>query len=218
VGAILTLANDQLGPERLVGGEIGIRLRPMDRVTIRSTWYDNRVDNPVSNVTRTDLVNTLQRQNLGRTKITGLQNDIELRAGSYWRFAAGYLFNSAKVTEFDANPQIVGNYLPQVPKHRGSFQLSYANPDLFTAALGVQFIGRQFDDDLNVRVVPGESEPGLPGYAMVDFTASRSIVRNFDVFLGVQNLLDKEYIVGTLPTTIGTPRLVHGGIRVRFGR
>ena len=218
VGAILTLANDQLGPERLTGGEFGIRLRPLDNVTIRSTWYDNRVENPVSNVTRTDLVNTLQRQNLGRTKITGLQNDIEIRAASYWRFAAGYLFNSAKVTEYDANPALIGNYLPQVPKHRGSFQVSYANPDLFTAALGVQFIGRQFDDDQNVRVVPGETEPGLPGYSMVDFTVSRSLIRSVDVFFGVQNMFDTEYIVGTLPTTIGTPRLVNGGVRVRFGR
>jgi len=24
------------------------------------------------------------------------------------------------------------------------------------------------------------------------------------------------YYVGTLPTTIGSPRLVHGGVRVRF--
>jgi outer membrane receptor protein involved in Fe transport len=218
VGAILTLANDTLGPERLNGGEIGIRLRPLDYVTIRSTWYDNRVKNPVSNVTRTDLVNTLQRQNLGRTKITGLQNDIEVRAGAFWRFAAGYLFNSAKVTEFDANPAIVGNYLPQVPKHRGSVQVSYSNPELFTVALGVQFIGRQFDDDLNARVVPGETEPGLPGYSIVDLTASRSLMRSLDVFFGVQNMFDTEYIVGTLPTTIGTPRLVHGGVRVRFGR
>ena len=41
-------------------------------------------------------------------------------------------------------------------------------------------------------------------------------MRNFDVFLGAQNLLDEEYIVGTLPTTIGSPRLVHAGVRVRF--
>jgi outer membrane receptor protein involved in Fe transport len=76
VGAILTLANDQLGPERLAGGEAGVRWRPLDNLTIRSTWFDNRVKNPVSNVTRLDLVNTLQRQNLGRTRITGWQNDV----------------------------------------------------------------------------------------------------------------------------------------------
>jgi outer membrane receptor protein involved in Fe transport len=217
VGAILTLANDQLGPERLVGGEAGVRLEPVRNLTIRSTWFDNRVKNPVSNVTRRDLVNTLQRQNLGRTRIWGVQNDIEYRLAS-WRVGAGYVFNQATVREFAANPDIVGKFLPQVPEHRGSVHLAYANARWITAALGVQYVGRQFDDDANARAVPGESAPGLPGYTVVDFTASRALVRNFDIFVGVQNIFDQEYIVGTLPTTIGSPRLVHGGVRVRFGR
>ena len=218
VGAILTLANDQLGPERLVGGEIGVRAEPIDNFIVRSTWYDNRVKNPVSNVTRLDLVNTLQRQNLGRTRIWGWQNDVEYRFAKSWRVAAGYLFNQAKVREFAVNPALVGKFLPQVPKHRGSVQVAYTNPSVATIALGIQMLGRQFDDDLNTRVVPGEREPGLPGYTVVDFTASRQVVHNVEVFFGVQNLFDKEFIVGTLPTTVGAPRLVNAGVRVRFGR
>ena len=98
-------------------------------------------------------------------------------------------------------------------------QVAYANPRWFNVALGVQFFGRQFDDDLNVRAVPGESEPGLAGLRASSTSRRRArSARNLDVFFGVQNMLDKEYIVGTLPTTIGSPRLVHGGVRVRFGR
>ena len=216
VGALLTLANDQLGPERLVGGEVGVSIAPVSDLTIRSTWYDNRVENPVSNVTRLDLVNTQQRQNLGRTRIWGIQTDADYRLGDQWKLSAGYLFNQAKVTEFDALPAIVGNYLPQVPKHRGSMSLSYINPRLITLSLNALFFGRQFDDDLNARRAPGESEPGLPGYGMVELSALRSIGRNFDVFFGVQNLFDEEYVVQLQPTTIGTPRLVNAGIRVRF--
>src|SRR6266853_726453 len=47
VGTVLTTANDQLGPERLVGGEAGLSLTPIRNVTIRSTWFDNRITNPV---------------------------------------------------------------------------------------------------------------------------------------------------------------------------
>jgi outer membrane receptor protein involved in Fe transport len=36
------------------------------------------------------------------------------------------------------------------------------------------------------------------------------------VFFGVQNLFDEEYFVGLAPTTIGTPRLINGGMRVKF--
>jgi len=60
------------------------------------------------------------------------------------------------------------------------------------------------------------SEPGLPPYGTLELSALREIGRNFDVFFGVQNLFDEEYYVGFAPTTIGTPRLVNGGIRVRW--
>ena len=47
VGTVLTLANSELGPERLKGGEIGINLAPRRDVTWRTTFYDNRIENPV---------------------------------------------------------------------------------------------------------------------------------------------------------------------------
>jgi outer membrane receptor protein involved in Fe transport len=214
VGAVRTLANPELGPERVFGGEAGLSFEPVRNVTARATWYDNRVTDPISNVTIG--TNLQQRQNLGRTRVRGIQTDLEYTVATFWRVSGGYLFNHAKVTENDQNPALVGKYLPQVPKHRGSMQLAYVNPRIASVGIGLQFIGRQFDDDLNVRVVPGESEPGLPGYTMADFTASRDITRNFEIFFGMQNLFNEEYIVGTLPTTIGSPRLYHGGVRVRW--
>jgi iron complex outermembrane recepter protein len=216
VGLVRTLANEDLGPERLFGGEAGVRLEAARNVSVRSTWYDNTVKDPVSNVTRTDLVNTQQRQNLGRTRIRGWQNDVEMRMGSSIRVAAGYLFNDAKVTENPANPALVGLYLPQVPKHRGSVSFSYSSPRYATFAVTGMFYGRQYDDDLNVRTKPGESEPGLPPYGTLDLSVSRDIGRHLDVFFGVQNLFDQEYYVMLQPTTTGSPRLVNGGIRVRF--
>ena len=224
VGAVLTRPNDQLGPERLRGGEIGVNVTPARDVTVRATWFDNRVEDPISNVTIG--TNLQQRQNLGRTHIWGIQTDVEYRLGSSWRFSGGYLYDQAKVTEFDANPALVGKFLPQVPEHRGSVQVAYANPRYVTIAGSVQFLGRQFDDDLNVRTVPpaalaengydASTDPGLPGYALVDLMASRAFGNNLEVFFGVQNLFDQAYFVQTGPSTLGTPRLVSGGVRVRF--
>src|SRR5205814_1947870 len=160
--------------------------------------------------------NRQQRFNLGRTRITGLQTDLEYKLHETLRVTAGYLYNDATVREYDANPLIIGKFLPQVPKHRGSFQVAYSSAKYASVAVGVQFIGRQFDDDLNTRAVPGEPQPGLPGYGIIDLMLSRPLVRNLDLFFGIQNLTDREYFVGTLPTTIGSPRLVNGGVRVRF--
>jgi outer membrane receptor protein involved in Fe transport len=216
VGSQLTLANPELGPERLTGGELGINIEPTANLSLRGVWFDNRVNDPVANVTRTDLVNTQQRQNLGEAHIWGLQTDVEYRIRREWRLAAAYMFDQAKVTEYAANPGLVGNYLPQVPKHRGSVSLAYSNPRYVNISVSAMFFGRQFDDDLNTRTKPGETEPGLPPYGVMELSALRAIGRHLDVFFGVQNLFDQEYYVQFQPTTTGSPRMINGGFRVRF--
>ena len=170
---------------------------------------------------------TQQRQNLGETRIHGLQSDVEYRAGSFLRFSAGYLYNDAKVTDGGvANAALVDKFLAQVPKHRGSVRAAYVNSKYASVAFSVQFLGAQFDDDLNVRIVPAPAlrdagyaasiAPGLPAYHVADLSVSRAFGRNLETFFGVQNLFNQVYFVGTLPTTNGSPRLVNGGVRIRF--
>ncbi|MEZ5292307.1 MAG: TonB-dependent receptor [Vicinamibacterales bacterium] len=225
VGALLTRPNAELGPERLVGGEVGLNVAPARNVTARVTWFDNRVKNPVSNVTLTPTL--AQKQNLGRTRIWGVQSDVEYRLTPSLRFAAAYLYNQAKVTDGGvANADLVGKFLAQVPVHRGSFQVSYSHPTIATVAASVVFQGRQYNDDQNVRGIPAETlvdagydadfGAGLPGFATVDVSASRRLGRTVEVFVGAQNLFDKDYFVQTNPSTLGTPRLVNAGLRVRF--
>ncbi len=160
---------------------------------------------------------TQQRQNLGETHIWGIQTDIDYRMGTAFKLTAGYLYNQAKVTDGGAaNAALVGKFLPQVPEHRLSYRLSYLAPLRINVTFGVLMTGRQFDDDQNVRVVPGQTDPGLPAYATSDLSLSHYITPNVDVFFGAQNLFNQEYIVGTLPTTIGSPRLLNAGVRIRF--
>jgi len=153
---------------------------------------------------------TQQRQNLGKTRIWGLQNDVEYRVGAAWRVGAAYVYDQARVTENPANTALVGRFLPQVPAHRASLRLAYSNARRLSLATSVQFVGSQFDEDQNLAA------RRLPGYTLVDFTASRAVGRNVEIFLGLQNLLDAEYFVGTLPTTVGAPRFGSAGFRLRF--
>jgi outer membrane receptor protein involved in Fe transport len=214
VGSTLTLANPALGPERLIGGEAGLTLTPVTSLTIRSTWFDNRVTDPVSNVTdparSTPTAITQQRQNLGKTRIWGIQNDVEYRLGTSWKVGAAYVYDQAHVTENPANTALVGRFLPQVPAHRASVRLAYVNRKLATIAASAQFLGSQFDEDQNLAT------RRLPKYGLADLTASRALGRNLEVFLAVQNLLDAEYFVGTLPSTVGAPRFVSAGFRLRL--
>ncbi len=228
VGAILTQANFDLGPERLKGTEVGVNILPHENLTVRATFFDNRIKNPVANVTIN--TGTRQRQNLGRTQVRGVQFDAEYRLGTTWRVGGGYVFDDARVREYNPTPapaiSLVGKYIAQVPRHRGSFRVLYVNPRLATVSFDVEGASRQFEDDQNLLVVPAaalrdagykaSAEPGLPGFGIVNLNISRTVVRSVDVYLGAQNLFDKEFFVGLAPTTIGSPRMVTVGARIRL--
>ena len=120
------------------------------------------------------------------------------------------MYEQATVTDNPSNLALVDKWLPQVPAHRGSIRAAYSNPKTLTVAAGVQLVGSQFDDDLN------QETRRLPKFALVELSASRGFGRNVELFAGVQNLFDAEYFVGTLPTTVGSPRLVTAGLRLRL--
>jgi outer membrane receptor protein involved in Fe transport len=209
VGSVLTLANSDLGPERLVGGEFGVNIAPTRDVTVRATWFDNRLKDPVSNVTisSTPSLITRERQNLGRTQIWGFQTDVEYRLQPQWTVSGAYAYDNATVDQNPSDPTLEGNLLPQVPKNRGSIQVMYTNPAFASIAVSTEFSGAQFDDDQNMFV--------LPKYGVVDLQVSR-VVNQIDVFVGAQNLFNKQFIVGSNPTTIGNPRLINAGVRLRW--
>ena len=59
----------------------------------------------------------------------------------------------------------------------------------------------------------------LGSYVVLDVFLSRALTRWSELFVSVENLLDKEYAVGRTTegvTTIGAPRLVRGGVRLSF--
>jgi outer membrane receptor protein involved in Fe transport len=209
VGQTLTLANNDLGPERLLGFEGGVVASPRPHLTLRLTTFKNRLKDPISNVTIATSGSsvTQQRQNLGRTRVRGFQTDVDYRVATSWQFGAAYVFNHATVTENAAVPDLVDKFLPQVPRHRGSARAAYVHPAHGTYALSLQFAGGQFDDDRNTAT------RRLPAYVVTDFSASKSLRPGIEAFFGVQNLFNREFLVGTLPTTIGAPRLVTAGVR-----
>jgi outer membrane receptor protein involved in Fe transport len=226
-GTTNTLANYALVPERLVGSEGGVSVALTRDVTARATVFDNRVRHPVTNVTITTPITPatlptatasctpsanqicVQRQNVGRTEIAGFQTDVEWQVRS-WRIAAAYVHEKATVKDNATNTALVGNLLPQVPRNRGSVRLAYVNPKVAVVSFEVQGAGAQFDDDLNT---PSRL---LPRYGTAGLTVARTIVRRCEAFFAVQNMFNKTYNVATLPTTIGSPRLVEGGLRVSW--
>ncbi|MFN7944950.1 MAG: TonB-dependent receptor [Blastocatellia bacterium] len=213
VGDTQTLANENLTSERLTGGETGVNWTPAGNVAARLTYYFTETVNPISNftVSVTPTLITRQRRNLGRTRSQGLESEFDLRVASRWNLSAGYLFADATIRRAPQDVTLVGNQIPQVPRHQFTLQAAYSHPQVINAAIQFRATGRQFDDDQN--------RLPLAAFALLDALVSRPLGRHVEAFVAVQNLLDQRYAVGRTPLeTIGAPRLVRGGIRLRFER
>jgi outer membrane receptor protein involved in Fe transport len=213
VGSTLTLANSNLTAERLRGYEGGLSIAVREGVDVRAVYFDDRLSHPISNATISTSGATIvqQRQNLGRTRARGEEADVQWR----WRrleVMAAYVRSDATVLANSSIPALVGKWLTQVPRHRGSLQVSYSDAHGLVLAVQVMTTSGQFDDDLNT---PSRL---LPGYTTLDATVSRRFGERFQLFGGARNFSNTTFIVGTLPTTIGSPRMLSGGVRIRVGR
>jgi outer membrane receptor protein involved in Fe transport len=169
-----------------------------------------RLEDPVANVTlrSTPVLITRQRQNLGETRSQGLEADASWRLGSRVTASAGYAFTDATVRSFDADPSLVGNEVPQVPRHQGTLQLRYTNRRLLDVSIQARASSSQWDDDRNQLL--------LAGYFTLDAQVSRRISR-VELFAAAENLTGDRYEVGRTPVlTLGPPLLLRAG--VRFGR
>lgn len=213
VGNVLTNANPDLGPEHVNGYEFGMNQQVTTRIFWRATLFADRLDNPVSNVTisTTPTLITQQRQNLGFANVKGAEGEISYRLEQRWRLDAKYLFNQSVVGSFAANPTIVGNLLPQVPKHRTSARVLYSHPKWADASLEGRYESYRFDDTSNQRK--------LGSYFVLNFEVSRSLGERWRAFLNLENALNREYFVQTSPVPqIGTPILFSGGVRYRWSK
>ncbi len=213
VGDTQTNPNEKLVAERLTGGEAGMNWTPSSRVNARVTGYWTEIINPVSNFTLsvTPALITRERRNLGRTRSRGVEAEADFNISSSWRISAGYLFADAKVRRAPQDVRLEGLLIPQVPRNQFTLQTVYSNPRQITAAIQFRASGKQFDDDQN--------RLPLGSFAVIDVMVARPLTRYLEVFVAAQNLLDERYSVGRTPLeTLGMPRMVRGGVRLRFER
>lgn len=230
----VTKRDEKLDPERLIGGEVGIDYSPARNLLAKLTAFWNEVEDPVANVTIGVAPQPpasgvtiqpcgfvpaggvcRQRQNLDRTRIRGIEAEVEYRPYAFLTLSGSYLFNETEVLSAPRQPELEGKRIAQVPRHQFALKLIYTNPALVNVSVQGRYVGDQFEDDINSL--------RLGDYFVVDLMLWRSIpvprVSASELFLAVENLFDRTFEVGKTTdgiVTIGAPLLVHGGIRIRF--
>lgn len=196
-GNVITRANDSLAPESLLGAEAGLDLAGRaSRLSL--TLFRSRLDDLITNVTLSTAPNLIvrQRRNRDRALVRGVEIELRRRWGA-WMAESAYLLADSRFAG--------GARLPQVPKHQGSAQLAYSG-EATLVAFGLRAHSLQFEDDANLF--------RLPGFASVHFTVRRRLTASLHAVGAVENLLDRQYLVGFTPQPqTGAPRLWRVGLR-----
>jgi outer membrane receptor protein involved in Fe transport len=206
VGTVLTAANDRLRPETLWGGELGGQI-VLEGVTAQATGFWNQMNDPIANVTLAMPLAgaTRQRQNLGSTRIVGLDLDLAWRPAPEWTVRLAHTFSSGHVTSAPAQPELVGKRLAQDPRNRSTAIVTYDNERIATLVAEVRYLGSQFEDDLNTQPIGS--------VVLCDARAERAVSHGFSVFVTGQNLFDRHYLVGRAGIdTEGAPRTFELGV------
>jgi outer membrane receptor protein involved in Fe transport len=205
VGNTQTNPNEALLPERLRGADGGVLVSHRG-LSARATAFWNVLDDAITNITlsTTPLLITKQRANADKVRAAGveLEGDVRLPSALTVTAALGILRS-----KFQGSGSLSGKIVPQVPRYNVAIGARYADRG-WTSSAQMRVTGRQFEDDQNAFI--------LRRATVVDVYAGRDIVRQLQLFVAVENLLDNEYDVGRTPIlTTGLPRAIRAGVQVQ---
>ena len=209
LGNVLTQANDALHPERLRGAEGGVTVGS-GPVFLRANYFWNKIHDAVGNrtISTTPALITRQRQNIGDILAKGAEVELEANLPKHIVTRTAYEYSDSTVSR-SLDPSLLGLRTPQVPLHAASQSIMYSSRRWSGTVLG-RYVTRQFDDDINSFL--------LPSYFTMDVMLRWRLGSRVEPYVACENLFNRDYFTGRTPTpTLGTPRLVRAGLRLRLG-
>lgn len=221
VGADATAPNAGLAPERLTGWEAGATLAPAPGVKIAATWFDNRLDNAIANVTRArgpglfPLVGFVGaagayrvRENLDAIASKGIELDAAWSVGPFTA-RASWSHVDATVRAEGAAAALDGLRPAQTPRDQVAGTLGWRDGER-ALSVTVRHVARQFEDDQNSRLLRPATT--LDAFAAWPLTAALTLEAR------AENLFDERVeaaVTGVDTIERATPRTLWLGLRFR---
>lgn len=206
VGNVVTNPNEDLTAEKALNFETGASFSIND-LYLRGNIFYTRISDPIANVTLSVTSNliTRRRQNIGMTATKGFEIDAEKRFKDF-SVSVGYLLSDSRIRDYAANRALQGLRVPLVSRHQFTFQTRYANKNGWSFSFQGRSSSKQFDDDLNqFRLEP---------FFQLDAFGSKRFRKNFQLFVGIENILNSRYSIGKTPVrTVSSPIFGRIGIR-----
>ncbi|MBJ7416094.1 MAG: TonB-dependent receptor [Niveispirillum sp.] len=225
VGNDITEANPALAPERMRGGEAGLRLTPGNGVTLNATLFHVRLKNAVDNVViQTTTGNNAelgvfvpaggslaQRRGLDRVTVKGLEADIAWQATDSLRLSAAYLFSDSEITDPGLMRTLKGNQLGQSSRHSGTVDVTWNPVPALTLRAQVRAAGKQFEDSRNLGT--------LDSYAVGDLYAGWKLDQTVELYATAENVTGARVETGRRSdglTNVGPEQQWLAGLRIRL--
>lgn len=209
----VSLANPGLKPERSTttdlalsrsngAGDWGLTLfatRWEDKIATRIVDYGTPV--------------VQQPQNVGEVMARGLEAQWSRRLADGWSVAANYTHARTRVVRNLANPALVGNELPDMPRHKANLALAFDPGGDFAARAKLRAIGSAFTDDANTVTDARGYRWKKAAYAVLDLAATWRRP-GWEFTLALDNALDRDYVRGFF--WHGEPRTLRGELTLRY--
>lgn len=224
-GGFVQVPSPLLRPEKLEGGEVGFDYtRPGLRAQL--TLYRSEIGNYIVIEPTTNAVYSpngwyvVQNENIASVQAQGFEAEVDWDLGGGFSTKLGYTFADSIVEANPADPASIGKQVVDAPRHTLAAGVSYGDTDGWRLATQARYVSR------TDWASPDHTYPGYPGKLaadssfILDLTGSYPISRNVEIYLQIQNLLDRRYVTTSYSApsaqVIGTPFTAFSGIRASF--
>ena len=154
-----------------------------------------------------------QPQNVGEVMARGLEAHVSWRIAAGWSASANYTYNRTRVVKNEADPSVVGNELPEMPRHKANVSLAYEPDGGFAARAKLRAIGSAFTDDANTVMDDRGYRWKKAGYGVLDLSTTWRRQAS-ELTLALDNALDRDYVQGFF--WHGEPRTLRGELTLRY--
>ena len=180
--------NSELEPQKATQYEIGAKgeIAGRGRYQLSAFWIDVRDELVVFNDDgRRDFY-----ENSGESRRLGLEAKLAWQFTDRLSATGSYTLAEYEYREFvdQSGNDYAGNRLPGLPEETLFGELAWRDPDIGYASLNARWIGSIYADNAN--------DSRIGSYAVVDGRIGKTIPagrESLTVYLGIDNLLDKEY-------------------------
>lgn len=201
------VANPYLGPETLVGADLGIEWAT-SRAHMEVNLYRSVITGLLTRVRLSDVPARSTTQNVGNGRSQGVEVIADVTLARRLSLRAGYTYADSKILENAGDPTLVGKSVENVVPHIGSLTLRYRGDGGTTFDARYRVLSRSWGEAVNL--VP------VPAHRVLDLSASHPVNRWLSVYGIAENVLNEQYIYVISATNFrpAETRTVSWGVRV----